>query len=226
MTSYFALRSPAKSCAFMISWLMPYCSSIHICQPPGMLPAPFHSPTFVAGFSRTPSTAGGAIRTPPTATPNRLRRTLDDRLRRRRRRNHPRARRELLRARFEAFGGAIHGHVRLLQLRHHLEEPVASGSDRGTRPSASPPRFAGTGAIFFCELELRVERLVGHVDGRAGQHPQRVAGDVIRRLGRTAREEAQVGIHLLLEHGLGKAAVRLRGLDHERSRRRTACRWR
>ena len=58
MTSYLALRSPWKSCDFTISWLMPYCSRIHISQPPGMLFAPFQKPTLVFGFRRKPSTAG------------------------------------------------------------------------------------------------------------------------------------------------------------------------
>ncbi len=48
---------------------MPYCSSIHISQPPGMLFAPFHNPTFVAGLRRKPSTAGTRS-TPATAMPS------------------------------------------------------------------------------------------------------------------------------------------------------------
>ena len=48
---------------------MPYCSSIHINHPPGMLLAPFHKPTFVDGFSRKPSTAGTRS-TPATGTPS------------------------------------------------------------------------------------------------------------------------------------------------------------
>ena len=69
MTSYFAFRSPVKSCAFTISCGMPYCSSIHIIQPPGMLLAPFHKPTFVFGLSRKPSTAGTRS-TPATGMPS------------------------------------------------------------------------------------------------------------------------------------------------------------
>jgi hypothetical protein len=45
---------------------MPYCSSSHISQPPGMLPAARHNPTFVPGFRRKPSTAG--IRSAPDTT--------------------------------------------------------------------------------------------------------------------------------------------------------------
>ena len=45
------------------------------------------------------------------------------------------------------------------------------------------------------------------------QHPERVAGHVIGRLGRPARKEAEIRIHLLLEHRLGEGAVGLRRLD-------------
>ena len=76
-----------KSCDFTTSWLMPYCSSIHIIQPPGMLLAPSTDPTFVFGFSLKPSTAG-ARSAAVTGSPEFRRGLLDDLLRARRRRNH------------------------------------------------------------------------------------------------------------------------------------------
>ena len=130
---------------------MPYCSSIHISQPPGMLPAPFHKPTFVAGLRRNPSTAGTRS-APATAMPIFFAalstifwaagvdgithvpagnvRTLGL---------------SLSKAGFEGLAGAIHRHVRLLQFRDRLEEAVRFRVDeigalraRAARPPPAP----------------------------------------------------------------------------------------
>ena len=165
------------------------------------------------GFKRSPSTAGGAS-TPADRDTELLAVLLDDRLRRRGGRNHPRAGRVLI----ERLRGAIHRHVGLLQLRDHLEGAVALRPDeiRALRLGGDRRRHRRD---FLHELERRVERLRHRIDADAGQHPQRVAGHVVRRLGRSAGEQAQVGIVLDRQHRVGEPAVRLRGLDHERAGR-------
>ena len=82
--------------------------------------------------------------------------------------------------------------------------------------SCAPPFVQRAGVA---ALERGLERLVHRIDRDAHQHPQRVAGDIVGRLGRSTREGPEIGIVLLLEQRLGEGAVGLRRLDHVRSGR-------
>ena len=118
----------------------------------------------------------------------------------------------------KAFDARYIGTFAFCSCVDHLEGAVAIRGRSDRRLSASPATRRRHRRNLLHELERRVERLRDRIDADARQHPQRVTGDVVRRLRRSAGEQCAGPDSPAFDSIVfAKRAIGLRRLDHERS---------